>query len=284
MRLAVATDLHLNFVTEPYIQHFCVQVFESKADALLITGDTAEGNSIDFYLRKLVQGLQIPVFLVLGNHDFYRSNTTLVRQQVVQLSQHQEVTLQSPLIYLPALQQPYPLSDAWALVGADGWGDGRVGAFMSTRTVLSDWQYIEEFVRVFGAKDIAARLKVLHRLSDLDAKILHRNLGRALKKYPNIIVATHVPPFEGAAWHEGRISDRYFSPWFVWKAGGDVLLQAAERYTQSNILVLCGHTHSPGVYQPRPNLTVKTLGAMYGKPNVAEVIDCSTVQTENQDL
>lgn len=53
-----------------------------------------------------------------------------------------------------------------------------------------------------------------------------------------------------------------------WRARRDSYRPAAERqYT-----VLCGHTHSPGVFSPRPNVTVYTGAARYGHPVLQEVL------------
>jgi hypothetical protein len=43
-------------------------------------------------------------------------------------------------------------------------------------------------------------------------------------------------------------------------------------YPDRNMTVFCGHTHSSGVAQILPNLLVKTGGAVYGKPQIQELI------------
>ena len=90
---------------------------------------------------------------------------------------------------------------------------------------------------------------------------------------PKVIVATHVPPFCEAAWHEGRPSSDDFLPFFACKAVGDVLLEAARSHPKCQILVLCGHTHDGGELQVLENLRVVTGPAEYGKPEIQQIIE-----------
>jgi hypothetical protein len=43
-------------------------------------------------------------------------------------------------------------------------------------------------------------------------------------------------------------------------------------HREKEMLVLCGHTHGIGQAQILPNLLVKTGGAIYGKPQLQEII------------
>jgi hypothetical protein len=54
-------------------------------------------------------------------------------------------------------------------------------------------------------------------------------------------------------------------------AVGDALREAASRFTDRRITVLCGHTHSPGEVKISDNLLVLTGGAEYGRPAVQRV-------------
>ena len=52
----------------------------------------------------------------------------------------------------------------------------------------------------------------------------------------------------------------------------DVVLKIAQDNPGVDFIVLCGHTHSPGIHQPLPNLLVKTGIAEYYYPEIQEVI------------
>jgi Icc-related predicted phosphoesterase len=98
-------------------------------------------------------------------------------------------------------------------------------------------------------------------------------LREAFKTYERIIFATHVPPYEGATWHEGAISDSTWIPWFSSKLMGDALTEVMQELPDRKLLVLCGHTHSSGVYEPLPNLRVLTGESKYYAPDTAGILE-----------
>jgi len=53
-------------------------------------------------------------------------------------------------------------------------------------------------------------------------------------------------------------------PRFCWQAEGKVVSQAAERMPQTRFIVLCGHTHSTGMWK-KGNITCHTAGSAYGR-------------------
>jgi hypothetical protein len=82
-----------------------------------------------------------------------------------------------------------------------------------------------------------------------------------------------VPPLRDACWHEGQISNDEWLPHFTCKAMGDVILEIMRATPQRKLTVYCGHTHSSGICQPLPNVTVHTGIAKYGMPTVQEIIE-----------
>ena len=105
------------------------------------------------------------------------------------------------------------------------------------------------------------------------AQEAHAVVAKALGQHTNILVATHYPPFHDTCWHEGSISNKEWLSWFTCKAMGDMLLASAREHPQRQILVLCGHTHSPGKVDTLPNLRVWTGRARYGAPKINHVFD-----------
>src|SRR5262249_3953346 len=117
------------------------------------------------------------------------------------------------------------------------------------------------------------RLQRLNDLGDQEASRLRDPLREALARYPRVIVATHVPPFKEACWHEGKVSNDDWLPHFTCRAVGEVLREAALAHPEKKIRVLCGHTHGDGAAEILPNLKVVTGGAEYGEPRVQGVIE-----------
>ncbi len=262
-RLAWATDVHLNFLAANGIDAFAEALLHEEPDAILLTGDIAEAPTIEPLLSLLAAEVKRPIYFVLGNHDYYRSSIPRVREVVTALSER------SPyLAWLPAAGV-VPLSREIALVGVDGWADGRLGDFLRSPVMLNDYVLIAEL----SGLPRGPRLDKLCALGDAEAERLADLLREALPKYRRVIVGTHVPPFKEACWHDGAISNDDWLPHFTCRATGEVLRKAALAHPDRKIRVLCGHTHGAGTAEILPNLKVVTGGAEYGEPRVQGVID-----------
>ena len=264
MRLAWATDNHLDHASEGARRRFCQSVQE-QADALIVTGDIAESHILGTALTALVTLTDRPVYFVLGNHDFYRGSVAGTRRQV-------EYVVGERLVYL-SQSGVVELTPNTALVGHDGWADARLGDLDSSEVILNDFLLIDDLQcwRDTRTLNKPALRRALEALGDEAAAYLKSVLAPAAERYPNVIVATHIPPFREAAWYEGRPSADDFLPFFACKAMGDALLEAARAHSQCQILVLCGHTHGGGELQVRENLRVLTGAAECGQPKVERV-------------
>jgi len=260
-KLAWATDIHLNFVQWEKLQEFCAAVNNLGVDALLVGGDIGEADTIEFCLRFLADNIQAPIFFVLGNHDYYRGSIADVRSRISGLCKET-----SKLIWLPQAGV-VRLSKETCLVGHDGWADGRLGDFLGSRVMLNDYKLIAE-LRGISPEE---RLDRLHALGDEAAGHFMKVLPDALAEFKQVIVLTHVPPFRGACWHEGAISDDEYLPHFSCMAVGEVL-RGQMMASDAQMTVLCGHSHSSGVVRILPNLLVMTGKAVYGNPVVNDVI------------
>jgi predicted phosphohydrolase len=262
-RLAWATDVHLNFLAPGGLERFCGALAHEEPDAVLLTGDIAEAPTLEPLLSLLAAELKMPVYFVLGNHDFYRGSIPRVRAAVTELCRRS-----AWLAWLPAAGV-VPLGRDVALIGVDGWADGRLGDYVRSPILLNDYLLIAELVGLGRA----ARLSRLHELADAEAARLAELLAEALPQYRRVIVGTHVPPFKEACWHEGKISSDDWLPHFSCRAVGEVLRRAAASHPDRTLRVLCGHTHGAGTAQILPNLRVVTGGAEYGEPKVQGVIE-----------
>lgn len=256
MKLAWFTDIHLNVLSPTKLNGFCQDIREQACDALLITGDIAEAPTVERYLHYLKSQTSLPIYFVLGNHDFYHGSIAEVSRKI----QHHEGWLTKGDII--------PLSSTRALIGHDGWADGRLGNYSSSSVMLNDYVLIKELMNLSKKE----RLKVLNDLGDKAAVELKPTLERTLQQYSHVYCATHVPPFKEACWHEGKISDDDWLPHFTNKVVGDMLRITMEKNPDKMLTVLCGHTHSSGYSQILPNLEVKTGAAVYGKPQIQEIL------------
>ena len=265
MKIAWATDVHFDWVKDPVIRSFCERIRADGAEALLLGGDIALAGQLRRVLGFLAETFKLPIYFVLGNHDYYGSYVRAVHREMEDLPSEL-------LRWLPA-EGIVALNDTVGLVGNGGWGDGRNGDFAGSRIVLNDFQYIGDLRESFGILDkrgapdhregLAACLK---RLGEDAAGALAPSLAEAVSRFSTVMVLTHVPPFPEASWHQGRRSDIYWLPFFTCRAIGDLLLDVAASHPEVRFEVLCGHTHSPGEARLLPNLVVHTGGATYGSP------------------
>lgn len=257
MRLAWATDVHLNFLGVAQRARFAAEVAATETEGVLITGDIAEADSVEPLLEELAAVVKRPVWFVLGNHDFYRGGIEEVRARAAAMTAAR---------WLPAAGV-VPLAPGVALVGHDGWGDARLGNFARTSVELSDFFLIRDLMGL----DRTARVAVLRRLGDEAAEAMRALVVQALDVARHVIVATHVPPFRESCWHEGQLSNDEWLPYFTCAAVGDVLREVMTAHPDARMTVYCGHTHSGGEAELLPNLRVITGPARYGAPAVQTI-------------
>lgn len=265
MKLAWATDIHLDFCSPQIREGFYGEVRDAGADALLVTGDIADAKSLERLLLEMAAAVAMPLYLVLGNHDFYGAAVCDVRDRVRALTAKDE-----RIRWLPAAGV-VALTATSGLVGHDGWADGRFGDWWHSSVVLNDYVHIRDL-----APANLVRADLLDRIQALAAEAadyFHEILPRALATYPRLLVATHVPPFREACWHQGKISGDEWLPHFSSKITGEVLAETVGARPGTAVTVLCGHTHGVGTAQILPNLTVLTGGADYGRPRLQQVIE-----------
>lgn len=263
-RVVWVTDPHLNFVAEPELEQFIQELSDAQADSVWIGGDIAEAHDVISWLSLLEANVATPLFLVLGNHDFYHGGILSVRKEVQQFASQSD-----KLCFLTAATEPLQLTERTALVGHDGWADAREGDYNRSLVMMNDYLLIEELA-AFSKQD---RLAELHRLGDEAALHIREQLMKALPSHEQVFVLTHVPPFRAACWYQGRISDDEWAPHFVCQAMGRTILDVASIFPSKEITVLCGHTHSPGECLPARNVRVITGEAEYGHPRITRVFD-----------
>jgi len=255
IRLAWVTDPHVPFLSAPAYSALCSALQEY--DGVLITGDIAQSESVAEALEGLTRRTGRAIFFVLGNHDFYNAPSVDGFQKRV-----------STLGYLSALP-PLDCGESTYLVGQDGFYDNRAGNIRASHVLLSDMHRIGEFRYLHGA-ELTAKIQ---GVADREVARAKAKIDKAVTLgATRVIFATHVAPFSGATWHQGKLSDEQWLPWMTCAAMGKMLRDQVKRNPTVTFDVYCGHTHSPGVFRESPTLNVYTGEADYGKAFLSGVV------------
>ncbi|GIW94888.1 MAG: 2,3-bisphosphoglycerate-independent phosphoglycerate mutase [Pirellulaceae bacterium] len=263
MQLAWLSDLHLEMVDDEERQAFIEKIGQLAVDAFLIGGDIGIARNVVSFLRRMAEHWQRPIYFVLGNHDYYLGAIRQVREAVRQLCREQP-----RLVYLS--QTDYVLLNRRvALVGHDGWADGREGNYEASDVMLYDYKLIAELEPYSKAE----RRKILEALADETVKHLEQVVPAALRAADHLYFLTHVPPWREACWHRGRLSDDEWAPHFTCQVAGRTLRRLLDRYPDKQLTVLCGHTHSEGYARVASNIEAFTASARYGDPTVYRILE-----------
>lgn len=262
-RLAWLTDIHLNFLSPAELEVFLAHVRGCGADAALVGGDIAEAPQLMEYLQKLANAWPMPIYFVLGNHDYYYSSRQEVRRQVTALCQ------KLPRLTWLTAGEVIDLTPQVALVGHDGWADAQLGDYQRSFVMMNDYKLIAEL----APYSPHSRWIVLKAWGQEAAQEAQAPLERALSRRPQVVFLTHVPPLRDACWHQGQISNDEWLPHFTCYAMGQMLLETMLRHPDRQLTVLCGHTHGQGECQPLPNLRILTGGANYSEPAVQQLFE-----------
>lgn len=263
MRLAWMTDIHLNF-THLETRLPLYEELKKSADAILITGDIGEHNSVAKFLKQIQKHTSLPIYFVLGNHDFYMGSVKKVYRNMRYLtSRHPNIK------WLRNEECGVELVDKTILCGVDGWADGRYGDYANSNIRLNDSVYIQELADAFLDGML---LQQMQQLADTDARILLQQLLHAVQQQPErIIIASHVPPFDFMSTYRGQLSDPHFMPFYSTKALGDVIRYFVDNYPEIQFKVLAGHTHGELDLQVSNNMHCLVGGAEYYRPTIAKV-------------
>jgi predicted phosphohydrolase len=261
-----ANDLHLSFPDTGSLSKLWEKINNSGADILLVAGDISNGMNLEQYLLRLNEEIKIPIYFVLGNHDFYYSNIQDTSKLVTKLCRDNEK------LHWLNNEGVVELDKDVALIGHDGWYDAKAGN-INGGVILNDFRMVDDLKPLFLSGNI---ILVANRCGEIAKKAcdyIEKVLTSAVSKYKNIIFVTHVPPYEKAAWHAGGISEPSYLPWFACPTMGETLNKVMVKHPDKELIVLCGHTHGGGEYQAAPNIKVITGKAEYYSPDIQDIID-----------
>lgn len=293
-KVAWTTDMHLSFLSDKNARKYLRKWNEEEFDILLISGDIGQGNSLIKYLSFIDELIDNSVYFILGNHDYYYSSFAKVNEEIENWFKNNPDTQ----LHLLGKGEIHQLSLGMGLIGHGGWADGRYGDYFNSEVMLNDYLQIEDFTNlrgeswknpllgilanfynsICGHRKIKAAPKekiyeLLNKLGDESASYFKNVLPKALRKYDNIILLTHVPPFREACTYKGKPTKRDYLPHFSCKAVGDAINEIMREHPKKSLTVLCGHTHGGARVEmgDNKNIFVKA-GQLTGRaPDIQEI-------------
>lgn len=189
MKIQIFSDLHADVRAPKEI------VVPPDVDAVVVAGDTCQGAESAFmHLRQLVQ-MQIPIVMVMGNHEYYR------RSVHEELSQAREV---APLYGVHLLENDTAVIGGARFVGATLWTDYALfGEANLGRAMIAASRGLNDHRRISWIKQPWQRFRpqealLLHRTS---RKFIEKTLAEAFSG-PTVVVTHHAP-------HAGSLHPRY---------------------------------------------------------------------------
>lgn len=258
MKLAWITDPHLEWIDQGDLDRFLKSVARSKTEGIIISGDISVSKHLPYHLSCLAQ-LPSPVYFVLGNHDFWGGSFKAVQDMVRTF-----VRKHRNLVWLTE-SDPIHLTAHTALIGQDGWSDGRAGLGEASGFFVKDFFLIRELAGL----GVSQAFEVMRNIADKASLKLYKQITQTDKK--QFLVVTHCPPFgEAALYRDKKASDKSL-PHFS-NLGMGMLLKKASEKTGAKLFILCGHTHNKATIDITNLIHVRVLGARYGHPSFS-IID-----------
>ena len=264
MRIGFATDIHLDNdrLQEPVNYEGIGRFIAEGMDILLLGGDISNGRDFDDHFRRFCAGAGIPVYFVLGNHDFWMAPEATVRENAGKYPGYLD---EAGVV---------ELAPNLGLVGRSGWYDTLTGNPFELRGwTVNDWELVPRLEGLWAERHLLS--KACRAWSEEEAEKARVTLTEAAGRYSTVLFVTHFPCFKAACWDEWGRPDVEENGWFPWSINttmGHVILDVVEAFPRTHFTVLSGHTHGGGRKQLRSNLLCVSGKAVYGNPRLAEVL------------
>ena len=146
VRFQILSDLHI----DSYVRRGLAmgEIPKTDCDAIIVAGDTANGDMGIRWLIKQAHRLNKPIFVITGNHEYFGEDVARFDQHLKQLTEGTQVTL---------LQCDTVLFAGVRLLGATLWTDytyqAREDTLAAAKQVMRDYQQIYRGRRLFTPED-----------------------------------------------------------------------------------------------------------------------------------
>jgi predicted phosphohydrolase len=256
------TDVHFDYAGELNLFKFIDTVNQFAPKGVFITGDIANGISIENDLKYISRNCKTNIYFVLGNHDRYFSSFKKVKQKIKRLCKKYK-----NLFWMPEAGV-VELNDKNALIGVDGWFNF---SYTKPKNILftNDWFMIKELLVNYSVK---SKMQFINKIIDDGCKIIKSNLETALEKYEHIHMLTHFPPFIEASGNEKLFFKDFWNSYDVNTKLGNLLKDIMKNYPDKKLTVYCGHTHKWKRVEVASNMECIVGDSRYFNPSFSKTI------------
>lgn len=250
----IYSDTHFNFTLPWTAPNFIHRLLDNHPSGLILTGDIACGLTIIRILELLAKKLQpLPIYFVLGNHDFYATSFANITRAVNILSQKYSN------LHWMNVREHMELGEGVGIIGEDGWYDGRLGN-PDYLVYNFDWIMINEFR---GFKSFEEKHQYSQALADASTATLQSKLEVALERYQTVYILTHMPPWAETTRAVGTEMEAFWLPYNVNSQMGKMIEAVMQGRNDKKVVVLAGHTHVPVVVHVSHNIECIVQGGKY---------------------
>lgn len=207
------------------------QVIDAGADGVWLSGDMFEEHRARVILLELTRAVGVPTYFVLGNRDYYHSGVKEMHARVSYALRREK------RLHWLTHESGWMLTEECALVGVDGWADGRLGSKFEGLAIQEDRHRIHDLYRAYmsGKPSLMAKMQAM---ADQDASRLQRQLANVFAHHcpKQVFVLSHIPPMLA----DVRCGDEDLLPFYASLVLGEALVQVAEAQPMTTFKVLCG--------------------------------------------
>lgn len=227
------TDLHLM----PWRRKSFVKAILSESpEAVFLTGDIANlGFTLITDLTYLAERVSVPIYFVLGNHDFWFSSFAIVAQKIRSLCQ------KYPHLVWLTEAGVVPLNSKNCLIGTEGFYSGDVGNQNYIKYTL-DWIFIKDF-RALTSWD--ERFIKFRELAEESAADIKNKLQQAFLTHQTVYLLTHYPPWVEANQYHNIIIEKFWEAYNNNLPLGQEIEKVMVDYPDKKVIVCAGHSHFP---------------------------------------
>lgn len=244
------TDPHI----KPWNRHKLLKlILDNNPVGIFLTGDITYGPNLVSDLNYLGERVGCNIYFVLGNHDYHGSSLEKTHNGI------RELCIKHKNLIWMTEADIISINDKTALIGTEGWYDARNGDPKYIRYSL-DWIFVSDFKSLPSMKE---RIEVFRKMADESADVLSKRLKIALNQHDTVYLLTHFPPWKEANRDVGTFMERLWKPYNVNLVLGGALETVMDNYSDKNLIVLAGHTHTDCWINVSSNIECRVNQAKY---------------------